>query len=565
MYDFSRFLAGPTSSIVVLSLTVVVGLGIGRISWRGLHLGVGGVLFGGMILARLGIGLNTDILLFARDLGLVLFVFAVGMQVGPGFADSLRRRGLFLNLAAALIVLLGVAFAVVFYLAFDLPLPVAIGLLSGAGTNTPSLAAAAQTFAELTPDGAVEAASSAGAAYAVAYPFGTLGLILVMLLVRALFRIKPDAELETLRKLDEMLHPPLRGQTFEVRNPNVFSMLLTDFNKLYPTGAAVSRVREAGAEACRAPGPDTRLSENMLAHAVGTERQLASLALLLGPCSAENLRDAPAEQLESRRMSVSEKSAAGKSLQSLGLTPEYGVTVSRLVRAGVEFPPGPGVRLHYGDLLTCVGAGKDLDQTAARIGDSVKALEHPQVVSLFVGLLLGAVLGSIPLPVPGVPGGLKLGLAGGPLLAALFLSRINHFAGMVWYLPVGANLVLRELGIALFLACVGLNAGVQFFSVLIDGEGLYWMGLGACITFFPLLTTAVLVRVLLKYDYASLCGLLAGSMTSTPALSFSVQMLGVDAPSYVYAGVYPLVVILRILIAQILVAVLLPSGMGGSL
>jgi putative transport protein len=562
MVEFSRFFTGQAASIAVLSLTVVLGLGVGHLSWRGLRLGVGGVLFSGMILARLGLGIDPDTLLFARDLGLVLFVFAVGMQVGPGFADSLRRRGLLLNLAASLIIVLGVALAVTYYLALDLPLPVVIGLLSGAGTNTPSLAAAAQTFAEITPDGAVEAVRSAGAAYAVAYPFGTLGLILVMLLVRVLFRIKPEEEQETLRKLDEMLHPPLRGQSFEVRNPNVFSMPVTEFCKLHPTGAALPRVMEAGADACRAPGPDTRLAENMLVHAVGTERQLAALCLLLGPPSRENLRNAPAEHLEVRRMSVSNADAAGKSVQTLGLTPEYGVTVSRVVRAGVEFSPGPGVRLHYGDMLTCVGAGKDLDQVAERIGDSAKALEHPHIVSLFAGLLVGAVLGSIPLPVPGVPGGLKLGLAGGPLLAALFFSRVNHFAGMVWYLPVGANLILRETGVALFLACVGLNAGVLFFSVIADGDGLYWMGLGACITLFPLLTTAVLVRILLKYDYASLCGLLAGSMTNTPALSFSVHALGVDAPSTVYAGVYPLVVILRILAAQILVAALLPPGMG---
>ncbi|MDR1686623.1 MAG: putative transporter [Desulfovibrio sp.] len=562
MLDISRFFAGPAASIAVLSLTVVLGLGFGHLSWRGLRLGAAGVLFSGMILARLGFGLDPDILMFARDFGLVLFVFAVGMQVGPGFADSLRRRGLFLNLAAVLTILPGTAMVVAFYLALDLPLPVAVGLLSGAATNTPSLAAAAQTFAELAPARAAEAASSAGAAYAVAYPFGTLGIILIMLLVRVLFRIRPEEEQETLRKLDEMLHPPLRGQTFEVRNPNVFSLLVTDFCKLHPTGAALSRVRETGADACRAPGPDTRLEKNMLVHAVGTERQLEELCLLLGPRSRENLRDAPAAQLEARRMSVSAENAAGKSVQALGLTPEYGVTVSRMVRAGVEFSPGPGVRLHYGDMLTCVGAGKDLDRAATRIGNSAKALEHPHIVSLFAGLLLGAVLGSIPLPVPGVPGGLKLGLAGGPLLAALFLSRVNHFAGMVWYLPVGANLILRETGVALFLACVGLDAGVQFFSVIADGEGAYWMGLGACITFFPLLTTAVLVRILLKYDYASLCGLLAGSMTNTPALSYAVQALGVDAPSSVYAGVYPLAVILRILAAQILVAVLLPPGAG---
>jgi putative transport protein len=560
MNEFLQFLPSQVSAVVVLSLTVAAGLGIGHIRLCGMRLGVGGVLFSGMILAHLGARVDPDILRFAHDLGLMLFVFAMGMQVGPGFVDSLRRRGLFLNLAAASVVLLSVVLAVVFYLALDLPLPIAVGLLSGAATNIPSLAAATQTFDEIMPAQAAEAASGAGAACAAAYPFGVLGVILVMLLVRALFRIRPEAELETLRKLDRILHPPLCGQTFEVRNPNVFSMLITDFFKLYPTGAAISRVREAGCDVGHAPGPDTRLTENMLAHAVGTEKQLARISLLLGPRSEENLRNAPAEQLEVRRMIVSDGNAAGKSVQALGLTPEHGVTVTRIVRAGVEFPPGSGVYLHYGDTLTCVGAGKELDQAAARIGNSAKAHEHPHIVGLFVGLLLGVVLGSIPLPVPGVPGGLKLGLAGGPLLVALFLSRVNKFAGMVWYLPVGANLVLSEVGLAFFLACEGLNSGEKFFSVLTQGEGLYWMGLGACITFVPLLVTAVLVRVLLKYDYASICGLLAGSTTNPPALTFSVEMLGDNAPASVYAGVYPLTMILRILSAQVLVAVLALAG-----
>ncbi|MDR2819914.1 MAG: putative transporter [Desulfovibrio sp.] len=546
-------------SLVALSLSVVLGLGFGHISLWGVRLGVGGVLFSSLTLAWAGIHVDGKILEFAREFGLVLFVFTVGMQVGPGFADSLRRRGLFLNLSALVVALLGVVVTVILFVSMDLPLPVAVGLLSGAVTNTPSLAAASQAFEELMPSVA-DAASSAGMGYAVAYPFGILGVILTMLLIRVSFRINPQQELQTLKQLDAIQHPPLEKRTFIVRNVNIFKMALLDFLKQYPVRIAISRVREADSAVVRAPGPGTILKEGMLVRAVGQESELEKLRILLGPTSEESLDNASADQLEIRRIRISERRAAGKTATSLGLTPEHGVTVTRIVRAGVEFSPDPGLPLHYGDTLTCAGSAGDLDRAAALAGNSIKALDHPHIVSLFIGLLCGVVLGSIPLPMPGITSSIKLGLAGGPLLAAIFLSRVNNFAGMIWYLPTGANLVLREIGIALFLACVGLNSGVKFFDTLINGSGLLWMGAGACITFIPLIIVAVGVRLLLRYDFASICGLLAGSMTDPPALAFSVTMLGSDKPSSIYASVYPLSMMLRIVFAQVLVIALLFLG-----
>lgn len=539
-------------SIVALSLTVVIGLALGLVSFRGVRLGVGGVLFSGLALAHFGFTVEKEILEFVREFGLILFVFTVGMQVGPGFVDSLRRRGLLLNIAAALIVLLGIAATVAVFFLFDLPLPVAVGLFSGAVTNTPSLAASSQVFAEIMPDVAPAAVAEAGMGYALAYPFGIVGIILSMLLIRLIFRIKPERELRLLHKLDALRHPPLLTRTYTVSNPNVFGTRLKDFLAHYTLGVALSRVREPQSSEIHVPAGGTVLSEGMLITAVGHAQELAKLRMLLGPESQENLRD-ELGPLVVRKLLVTKSRAAGKSVQALGLTPESGVTVTRIFRAGVEFTAGPGVHLHYGDKLICVGEQSDIERAAATIGNSEKALDHPHVMPIFLGIFLGVLLGSVPFPLPGLPSGLKLGIAGGPLLVAIFLSRINHFAGLIWYLPTGANLIMREMGIALFLACVGLNSGAGFVGTLLQGQGLTWMAAGAFITFLPLMTVGLCMRAFFRYDYPSLCGLLSGSMTDPPALAFSVQSLGSDAPSSVYATVYPLTMMLRILTAQLLV------------
>lgn len=554
MYWFSQlfFGHGIAQAIVALSLAVVIGLVFGQIRVRGICLGVGGVLFSGLALAHFGITVEPEILEFAREFGLILFVFTVGMQVGPGFVDSLRRRGLYLNLAAALIAFLGVAMAVVCCFAFDLSIPVAVGLLSGAVTNTPSLAAASQVFTEIMPESALQAVSNAGMAYAVAYPFGILGIILAMLLVRFFFRINPEQELEVLNKLDAVYHPPVLARTYRVSNPNLVGLSLGRFQELYPIDVVISRIKDPEGTVFHAVRLDMVLLDRMLVHAVGQEAQLEKLRVLVGPSCPEEKPDMSGP-LVIRRLLVTRSQAAGKSVRALGLTPESGVTVTRITRAGVEFTAGPGVHLHYGDRLVCLGEEQDLERAGRTLGNSEKALDHPHLMPIFLGILCGVLVGSIPVSIPGLPSGVKLGLAGGPLLVAIILSKINHFAGMVWYLPAGANLILREVGIALFLACVGLNAGAGFVSTLLDGAGLLWMAAGACITFFPLIITAVLVRVYLRYDYASICGLLAGSMTDPPALAFSIQMMGSDAASSVYATVYPLTMIMRILFAQMLV------------
>lgn len=571
MVWFSQLFLGSSAAqaTVVLSLTIVLGLALGLIAFRGIRLGVGGVLFSGLALAHFGLRVDHGVLEFVREFGLILFVFSIGMQVGPGFVDSLRRRGLKLNLLATMIVMLGVLTTVACFFIFDLPLPVAVGLFSGGVTNTPSLAAASQVFNELaaTPAAATAAVGDAGLGYAVAYPFGIFGIILVMLIMRAAFRIDTAAELRKITEEARAGQSGLSSLTVEVSNPNVFGRRLEQIAGLQEPGLVISRIKEpieprdadtssndlANAQnVIHLPAPHCVLREGMLVHAVGDSAGLSRLQTLLGPISAVDLTTLPGP-LEYRALLVTRNGAAGRRPADLGLTQENGVSITRIMRAEMEFSPNYGVNLRLGDRLVAVGDARSLDRAEAIVGNSAKALSHPQVLPIFMGIVLGVILGSIPVPIPGLPSSVKLGLAGGPLLVAILLSRVHSVAGIVWYLPTSANLILREVGISLFLACVGLIAGERFMAALVDGSGLFWMGIAACITFIPLIITALVAHMFLKVNYPTLCGLLSGSMTDPPALAFANQMLGSDAPASTYATVYPLTMILRILMGQLLV------------
>ncbi|SBW03345.1 conserved membrane hypothetical protein [uncultured delta proteobacterium] len=544
---------GVAAAVVALTLTIVLGLAIGLIPFKGIRIGVGGVLFSGLFLSHWGLGADPEILHFVREFGLILFVFSIGMQVGPGFVDSLRRRGLRLNILAAVNVFAGVAVTVVLFFLCALPLPIAVGLFSGAVTNTPSLAAASQVFMEIMPDAASQAIGEAGLAYAIAYPFGIFGIILTMLLTRAVFRADPAKELAAMEEEEKRRNPPLETMDMAVTNANLFGIRIKDIPGLKGLDLVISRVRGAGENAeILAATPDILLHKDMTLHAVGAKEALKQLQMIIGEQVDTNLCELPGP-LSVRRMAVTRSSVAGKTPKSLHLLPAHGVTITRVIRAGTEFAARPGSTLHFGDRLICVGTEEALDRAEKILGNSTRDLNHPHVLPIFLGILLGTILGSIPVAVPGLPSGVKLGLAGGPLLVAILLSRVHHVAGMTWYLPMPANLVLREVGIALFLACVGLNAGAGFMPAIMSGAGFYWMAAGACITFIPLCLTAALGKFWFGIDYVTTCGLLAGSMTDPPAIAFASQMLNSDAPMAVYATVYPLTMILRILMGQLLV------------
>jgi len=547
------FSQSPAQAVAVLGLVVAIGLAVGRLRVCGIRLGVGGVLFSGLAAGHYGLLLEQHVLEFAREFGLILFVYAIGMQVGPGFVDSLRRRGLRLNLMAALIVVLGALLTAAFHLFGGLPLATAVGLYSGATTNTPSLAAASQAFGEVVPAMAEAARGQAGLGYAVAYPFGIFGIILTMLLLRALFRIDPAKETRQLEEQVRSLHPPLAAMTIETLASENIGTALGQLPDIAGGTVVVSRIMTQGN--VRAATDATLLAPGMLLHAVGHPDALNAFCQRIGRQSDADLPALPGP-LEVRRMFVTRRKAIGKTVPELGIARQQEVTVTRIIRSGTEFMPAPDVHLHFGDVLRCVGTAEQLAALEQVVGNSARDLAHPHVLPIFLGLLLGTALGSLPVPVPGLTTGVRLGVAGGPLLASLLLSRLHHFGGLVWYMPQSANLILREVGICLFLACVGLAAGGRFLASILSGQGLYWLAVGACITFLPLFIAGIIGRVFLKCNYASTCGLLAGSMTDPPALAFAGQMLGGDAPASVYATVYPLTMILRVVTGQLLVLLL---------
>jgi len=539
----------PAQSIFVLSMVAVAGLALGRIRIFGISLGIAGVLFAGLLVGHFRLSINHSVQDFAREFGLILFVYSVGIQVGPGFFASLRRHGLPLNLAALAIVLLGALITLLISVVGHIPMPVAAGLFSGATTNTPSLAAIQQTLQEL-PGTTADIAKQPGLGYAVAYPFGVIGIILTMLFMRFAFRIDTDRESAALARLLRRSTPSLGTVDLEVQNPNLDGVPLSRFPGLAGSNVVISRILHEGE--VRVAQTDTIVSLGDVLHAVGPAEKLEQLRMVVGTISALDVTAVPGD-IVARRVIVTRNEVVGKRIEELDLTDRHGVSLTRLERAGVELTVRPGLRLQFADSILAVGLEAAIGKVAAELGDSPKQLDHPQIVPMFVGIVLGIIAGSIPMHIPGVPAPVKLGLAGGPLLVAVILSRIGRIGPLIWYLPPSANLMVRELGIILFLAAVGLKAGDQFVATLVSGPGFYWMACAALITLLPLLIVAVIARMVYKVGFPTLCGLLAGSMTDPPALAFAGTMTKSDLPSISYATVYPMVMLMRVVAAQLLV------------
>lgn len=539
-------------ALLVLSLVAAVGVAVGNIKVSGVGLGIAGVLFSGLFFAHLGVTVNSEVIEFAREFGLILFVYTIGMQVGPGFLASLRRQGLPLNLMALAVVVLGVVITVLVTYG-GIAVPVAVGLFSGATTNTPSLAAAQQALKSV--QGVSEAtAKMPGLGYAIAYPFGVVGLILTIVLTRLLFRIDVKKEAAGLERERESTTGRLATINLEVKNPNLEGLEIRKIPTLATSGVVVSRIsRGSGVEVAT---PETQVRLGDILHAVGSEQQLEELRLVVGSESKIDLKALPSNII-TKRIMVTKNAALRRSIDELDVARNYGVMVTRVTRAGIEFSAAADFRVQFGDILMVVGEPEAIRRVAEDLGDSPEHLDHPHVVPIFVGIALGILLGSLPLTVPGMPAPVRLGLAGGPLLTAIILSRIGRLGPLIWYMPVNANLMLREIGITLFLACVGLRAGDRFVATLIEGSGLYWMGMAALITIIPVLAVSLFARTVYRLNFLSLAGLLAGSMTDPPALAFARSLSNSEGPSMSYAAVYPLVLLLRVFAAQALVLFLL--------
>lgn len=540
-------------AVLIFSLVIALGIGVGSIRIFGVRLGVAGVLFSGLLFGHFDLSVEGRILGFVREFGLILFVYTIGLQVGPGFFTALKKNGLRLNVLAALIVLGGVVITVVLQKTGLVPTAAAVGLFSGATTNTPSLGAAQEAL-RVIPGISPGALKLPGLAYAMAYPFGILGIILAMLTIRTLFRIKPDEEAELFQKL-QPARPSLSSVDIMVENENLDGAAVKDIPILKDKDIVISRVMHG--ENVEVPQRDTKLFLGDIIHAVGPKAKLRELVVVVGSLSPIDLRADVRSDVVTRNVIVTKSAMVGRTIQEVCLSTFKNITVTRVNRAGVELVANPDLTLELADSLLVVGEEVTLKKLAVALGDSSKDLDIPFLAPVFVGIALGVILGKLPIQLPGMPAAIKLGLAGGPLLVAICLSRIGHFGPLIWYMPRSANFMLRELGIALFLACVGLRSGDEFIQTLTAGPGLAWMGWAALITLVPLLAVAVIARLWLKINYLSICGLLAGSMTDPPALAFANAQSKSNATSLAYATVYPLVMILRVVAAQLLVIFLM--------
>lgn len=539
-------------SVISLSVVIVLGLALGSLRAKGLNLGVAGVLFAGLALGHFGLRVNPEVLEFVREFGLILFVFTIGLQVGPGFFASLRRQGLALNGLAALTVLLGALVTVAIHFWAGVPAPAAAGLFSGATTNTPSLAAVGQALRQ-TPGLGASTLELPGLAYAVAYPFGIVGTILTLLIVRRVFRIDVDAERKALEEAEQNGRWEIQAVALKVRNPNLAGARISNIPGLTEAKAVVSRVHRDGRTELARPDFVLRAGDTVLV--VAPRENLPTLRLAIGPHSSLDILR-PGGSLTTRRVVVTRKSVLGKRIGDLHLLERFEVNVTRLTRAGQEFTATPDLALQFGDLLMLVGYEQGVAEAAQDLGNSSKDLSAPQLLPIFAGIALGILAGSLPIALPGLPAPVKLGLAGGPLLIAILLSRLGNIGPLVWYMPPGANYMVREMGIALFLACVGLHAGDSFVAVL-RGEGLRWLLFATAITLVPILAAGILARAIWKLNYVKICGLVAGSMTDPPALAFANLLTQSERAAVAYATVYPLTMILRIFTAQLLILFLM--------
>lgn len=539
-------------TVSILALVAVVGLFIGNVKFRGVGLGIGGVLFGGIIVghfvSQAGMTLSSDMLHVIQEFGLILFVYTIGIQVGPGFFASLRVSGLRLNLFAVLIVIIGGLVTAILHKLFDIPLPVVLGIFSGAVTNTPALGAGQQILRDLgTPMAMVD---QMGMSYAMAYPFGICGILFTMWMLRVIFRVNVETEAQQHESTRTNGGALIRTINIRVENPNLHNLAIKDVPILNGDKVICSRLKRE--ETLKVPSPETVIQLGDLLHLVGQPADLHNAQLVIGQ-EVDTSLSTKGTDLRVARVVVTNENVLGKRIRDLHFKERYDVVISRLNRAGVELVASSDISLQFGDILNLVGRPSAIDAVANVLGNAQQKLQQVQMLPVFIGIGLGVLLGSIPVFVPGFPAALKLGLAGGPLIMALILGRIGSIGKLYWFMPPSANLALRELGIVLFLSVVGLKSGGDFIHTLVDGEGLSWIGYGALITAVPLITVGILAWMLAKMNYLTMCGMLAGSMTDPPALAFANNLHPTSgAAALSYATVYPLVMFLRIITPQLL-------------
>lgn len=543
---------GIGHSILLLSFVIAAGIQLGKIKVFGVSLGITLVLFVGIILGHFGFTINHNVIHFFKEFGLILFVYSVGMQVGPGFFSSFKQGGITLNMLACGIVFLGVLTVVILHYATGIPMPTMVGILSGAVTNTPGLGAAQQAFSDM--HGVSDNTIALG--YAVAYPLGVIGIILSIILIKYIFRVSFDKENEQLNSEDSSHTNEAKPISLIVKNPAIFNKTVAELsNLLEHRDFVISRVWRDSNKQIEIASANTVLQENDKVFVITTETDAETIKTFIGEeIDMERKQWIRMEsQFINRRILITKPELNGKRLGQLKLRKLYGINITRINRAGVDLVAKPGLTLQVGDRVNVVGTETAVSNVEKVLGNSMKRLNEPNLITIFVGIALGIVLGSIPISFPGIPQPVKLGLAGGPLVVAILISRFGYHYKLITYTTQSANLMLREIGITLFLACVGISAGDGFVDTIVNNGGFAWIGYGFIITFVPLMIIGCIGRYFCKVNYFTLMGLIAGSTTDPPALAYSNATAGNDAPSVGYATVYPLTMFLRVLTAQLLI------------
>lgn len=536
---------GIATTILFISLTAFVGVLLGKITIKNVKLGVAGVLFSGLFFAHFGAKVDAHVLHFVREFGLILFVYSIGVEVGPRFVNSFRNDGLKLNMLALSVVLLGFITAFAIHMIGGVDPAVVTGIMSGAVTNTPGLGAAQQALIE---SGKPDDAAIAGMGYAVAYPFGVIGIILTMLLVRWIFRIKIDKEVNEYNAQITKNQQKLEGVEVAVTNPNLFGQKLSYLKNFVDKELVISRIERGGDFFI--PTDDSTLEKGDVIYGVSAINHIDNLKIKIGEVTIGQKREITGS-LAMFHVLVTNRKLAGKTIEQIGIYRRYEANITRIFRSGMEILPTLDTTVEFGDTVRVVGKRELLPEVRHELGNSVKELAHPNVIPLFMGIFLGVILGSIPIFLPGLPAPAKLGLAGGPLLIAILLGHKGRIGSLDFYMTPGANMMLKELGIILFLCCVGLSSGGQFVETLSKG-GSAWLLYGALITFVPIFIVSLVARFM-KLNYLKICGVISGAMTDPPALEYANSIAPVYAQASAYATVYPLTMFLRILLAQTLI------------
>jgi len=542
---------GVAHTILLFAAVIAIGIGLSKIKIAGVSLGITFVLFVGILLSHFGLRVNHEILHFMKEFGLILFVYSVGLQVGPGFFSSFKKGGITLNMLAMGVVFLGVATTIIIHLITGISMQTMVGILSGAVTNTPGLGAAQQAYSDMM--GAPDTTIAMG--YAVAYPLGVVGIILSIILVKYIFKVNTDKETEDLNKRSSQTDDHIELVSIEVTNPSVTGKTIGEIHRLISRKFIVSRVLHKDSQQIEIASSKTILQQGDKIFVATTPKNQAAVIAFLGEAieMGQEEWDMLDTHLVSRRILITKSAINGRPIRQLNLRNNFGVNITRVNRSGVDLIADPSLHLQVGDRVTVVGDENAIKSVERVLGNQMKRLNEPNLLPIFIGVFFGVLLGSIPFVFPGIPQPVKLGLAGGPLIVAILISIFGPKYHLVTYTTMSANLMLREVGICLFLACVGLGAGENFVSTIVNDGGLHWIGLGFIITTVPLLIIGTIGRLCFKLNYFTLMGLMAGSTTDPPALAYSNNTAGNDAPSVGYATVYPLTMFLRVLSAQLLI------------